>query len=52
MESVLKIRIDELDQLILGDGQVNDLRNGFKENFLEKKRLDTLYLNPKIYSVD
>ena len=36
MESMLKIRIDELDHLILGEDQVNELRDGFQENFIEK----------------
>ena len=38
MENALKIRIDELDHLILGEDYVNDLRDEFKEKFLKRRR--------------
>ena len=61
MERMLKIRINELGHLILGEDQQNNLRDRFKENLLEKKKFkkwssNTLYLmdlniNHKIYGV-
>ena len=55
-----KIRINELDHLILEEDHVNGLRDEFKEKFIEKKRniVAIRYIvsdglnNPKIYSVD
>ena len=38
MESMLKIRINELDHSTLGTNYVNELRNGFQEKFLQEKR--------------